>query len=128
MGKFKQFYIESQDIEDEDDVYSTYTDLEDEYEDDDSVEEGNKRLFRRIVIRNGKKKKKWSTEIPNHKVIPDPDGGRPTVTKMKPDEIRRKRKGQKMGAIKRKSKKAQILIKRRISNLKRKVFGVKRRK
>jgi len=130
MTAFKQYYNENNDSEDEleEDAFAVYTEEDFDIDENDNMEEGFQRLVKKIVIRNGKKKKRWTTEIPNHKVIPDPDGGRPTVQKMAPDEIRQKKKSQKLGAIKRKAKKAQILIKRKISNLKRQIFGFKRKK
>lgn len=97
------------------------------YTDIDVIDTGNlnERLFKKIVVRQGKKVKKWISSDPRKKIKTNPTGGKPTeVVKKSAERIARK-KGSMRGKIKRKAKSAQIKIKSRISRLKRKMFGLK---
>lgn len=123
------YVLEDEDLEtdfeylDEDDGSCTecvYTDID--IEDDGDV---NERLYKKIVVRNGKKIKKWKTTDPRKKVVPDPAGGKPKEVVKKASERIKRKKGQLKGKIKRKVKGAQMKLKRKLSQRKRKMFGIK---
>jgi len=97
------------------------------YTDIDVMDDGdlNERLFKKIVVRGGKKVKKWFTTDKNKRVQPDPGGGKPKEVVKKAKEKIARKKGALKGKIKRKTKAAQSKIKRRLSKLKRSIFGLK---
>jgi len=86
----------------------------------------NERLFKKIVVRGGKKIKKFKSDRPGYRVVLDPSTGRPKEVRMKAAEVRKRKKSQKLGAIKRKAKQATARIKRAISKRKRATFGLKK--
>lgn len=146
MAKFTEYYFEGKKEEPKvdkpspDDKLAVYTDKEPKEnkktkteaknkKDDDDFELGvgiNERLVKKVVIRKGKKIKKWKSDRPGYRTELDPDSGRPKEVRMNPAEIRKRIKGQRKGKIKRKAKKAQIQIKRKISQKKRKSLLGKR--
>jgi len=73
------------------------------------------RLIKKIVIRKNKKRIKWVTDKDGFKV--QMDGSTPREVKMKPDEIRRRKKGAKKGAKKAKAK-ANVAAAKRARSLK----------
>ena len=100
----------------EDDEFSLYTDdmtVE-------AAEELSEKLIKKIVIRGGKKIKKFKSDRKNFRIVLDPDTNKPKEEKMSPDEVRKRKKGQIRGARKRKAGKAIANLKRKLSNKKRK--------
>ena len=82
------------------------------------------RLVKKIVVRKGKKIKKFKSDKPNFRVVLDPDTKRPKEVRMNSAEVRKRKRGQRLGAIKRKASSAISKIKRKISNKKRGLFGL----
>lgn len=151
MKNFKEFYFneEKEQLNDIDKIFSElmsaaeddeiteeelaekFKDINPEYIDrleelciDECEEYGplTERLIKKIVIRGMKKMKKWKSDKKNHRVVLDPKTGRPKEVRMPPAEIRRRKKSQRLGAIKRKAGKAISLIKRRMSLRKKKIL------
>lgn len=104
-------------VEDENAVY---TDVD--VEDDGMLKE---KIFKKLVIRGGKKIKKWFSTDPNKHIVPNPSGGKPKEVKTLSKEKINRKKGARKARIKRKSGQAQSKIKRKMSNRKRKIFGLK---
>lgn len=136
MGKFKELYFkeDKDEFEEEFEVDETaYYEECDENEDDE--EEINEKLIKKIVIRREKKSdgslgspkkmKKWKSDKPGYRVVPDPDSGRPKEVRMKTSEKIKRKKGQRKASIKRKAHSAQSGLKRKISMKKRTTMGLK---
>lgn len=112
------------DLENDSDIeeFCLYTEEDIEY---DGVL--NEFLFKKMVVRKGKKVKKWFSSDKNMQVIPSKDGGKPKLRVKKASEKIKRKKGALKAKIKRATKKAQSNIKRKLSNLKRSIFGIKRK-
>ena len=111
-------YVSDDDYEDsdDDDEWSTLVDY------DSELPELNERLIRKIVFRNGKRVIKFVSDKDTYRV--QMKNGRPTEVRMKPDEILRRRKSQRLASRKRQSglrqsitKRNRTLVKRKTSNL-----------
>lgn len=128
---FTKYYTESKDlekdgwtieeVEEENALYLPYN------EEEDNGEWGqiDERLWKKKVVRAGKKIIKWVTDQIGFRVVPDPAGGRPKLKRVTASEKIKKKKAQKKGAIKRKAKKAQMQLKRKISKRFRGMYGLK---
>ena len=110
--------VQEDDEPDNDDCVYTDIDVMDE-------SEINEMLFKKIVIRQGKKIKKWFSSDPRKKVQPNPDGkGKPKEVVKKVKEKIARKKGSLRGKIKRKAQASQIKLHSKLSRLKRKIFGI----
>lgn len=144
MGTFKELYLNEKEDDNEyvkslldkgyvfNDEDLDFDNIEEEVEEDENCfysdineEHLNEKLMKKIVVRAGKKIKKWISTDKNKRVVADPKGGRPKEVIVKSKEKIARKKGQRKAKIKRAAKKAQSRIKRRISKLKRAVFGLK---
>ena len=143
MGAFKELYNEQKEYINEllndgyvlDDADLDFDNPEEELEEDENavytdvdVEDNgelNERLVKKIVIRRGKKIKKWFSTDKNKHIVPNPDGGKPKEVKTLSKEKINRKKGARKAKISRKSGQAQSKIKRKMSNRKRKIFGLK---
>ena len=86
------------------------------------------KLVKSVVVRAGKKKKRFKSDRPGHRIVLDPETGAPKEIKMSGSEKRNRKRAQRLGAKKRKAKSAISKLKRAISNKKRKILGVGKRK
>ena len=75
------------------------------------------RIIKKKVVRNGKRMIKFATDKPGFRI--SKVGGRVKEVKMKATEVRRRERGQKVGARKRKGKSSQAQRKRKMSIKKR---------
>jgi len=146
MGAFKEQYFEDKELteayishlneegyvlDDNDLDFDTIEEDEGEctecvFTDVDVLDDGdvNERLFKKIVVRGGVKKKKWFSTDPNKKIVHDKSGGKPKEVVKKAKEKIARKKGALKGKIKRKVKGAQSKIRARLSRMKRKIFGI----
>jgi len=83
------------------------------------------KFVKQIVVRGGKKKKRFSSDKKGHRVVLDPATGNPKEVKMSGEELRNRKRGQRKGALKRKAGAKMAGIKRKISGKKRKSLGLK---
>jgi hypothetical protein len=146
MGAFKDKYITDRErindlladgwvYNDEDLDYDNPVEDDDKYQencfytevDEDIMVEGiiNERLLKKIVVRAGKKLKKWYSDSALKKVIIDPVTGRAKEVIKKVKEKIARKKGARKAKIKRSVKKSQSNLKRRLSKMKRSMFGIK---
>jgi len=104
------------------DFSALYTEIDQE----DPEEEISERLVKKIVVRKGKKMKKWKSDRKNYRIVLDPSSNRPKEVRMNPEEVRKRKRSQRLGALKRKATSALAKIKRKISLRKRSTLGVRR--
>ena len=113
--------------EDDEDVdindFCLYTEEDVDYESEDG--QLNEFLFKKMVVRGGKKIKKWFSSDPRMQVVPNPSGGKPTLRIKKSAEKIKRKKGALRAKIKRAVKKAQSNLRRKLSQRKRSIFGLK---
>lgn len=115
MSKFAEYIKESKSLDEK-------KKKKDDWEDGVGINEDelNERLIKKMVIRKGKKVKKWKSSRPGYRTVMDKGTGRPKEVRMLPSEIRKRKKGQRMGKIKRKARQAQAKLKTKMSKRKRK--------
>lgn len=87
----------------------------------------NEFLFKKMVVRGGKKIKKWFSSIPGFKVVKNPDNpnAKPKLVKVKSKEKIARKKGAKRAKVKKVAKKFMTAFKRKKSLKKRSMFGLK---
>lgn len=139
MGVFKDSYMEEKEFKEKmfkegwvlDDKDLDFDNIQEEKEEDPNCVYTeldvmlNERLFRKTVVRLGKKVKKWFSTEKGKKVVTGKPGEKPHEEKIKSKEKIARRKGALRGKIKRSARKSQSKLKRRLSKLKRKIFGLK---
>ena len=142
MASFTEFYLETliaeeeekekkdYEVDDEspDDEYALYTDPDKEFDFPEEEEEMNEKLVKKIVVRGGKRMKKWKSDKEGYRVVLDPDTGRPKEVRMKAAEKRKRKLAQKKASKKRKAGAAQAKVKRKISMRKRSLFSKPKKK
>lgn len=106
--------------EEEADEYALYTDPDIDYPED----ELNERLSRKMVIRKGKKLRKWKSDREGYRVVKSKTG-MPKEVRMTAAETRKRKLAQRKASKKRKSTQATSKVRRSISNRKRKSAGLK---
>lgn len=114
------------DDESPDDEYALYTDPDEEFEFPEEEKEMNEKLVKKMVIRGGVKKKKWTSDKEGYRIELDPDTKRPKEVRMDAAEKRLRKLSQRKAAKKRKAGKAQAQVKRKISLRKRALFSKKK--
>ena len=128
--KFTEWYKQEKDEElNEEYTISDVDDVDDEWSllvnpDEDGIDkdsEINERLIRKIVFRNGKRLIKFVSDKENYRV--QKKNGRPIEVRMKPSEVLKRKKSQRIASKKRKSGIQRSILKRRKTLRKRTASG-----
>jgi hypothetical protein len=115
--KEKDLCIDEPEEDDEsDDEWAGFSDCD--VENDELTE----RLVRKTVFRNGKRVIKFVTDKENHRV--QMKNGRPMEVRMKPEEVMRRKRSQKLASRKRKSSQTRSTAKRNRTLTRRKTANV----
>jgi hypothetical protein len=107
---------EPEEDDESDDEWAGFSDCD--VENDELTE----RLVRKTVFRNGKRVIKFVTDKENHRV--QMKNGRPMEVRMKPEEVMRRKRSQKLASRKRKSSQTRSTAKRNRTLTRRKTANV----